>query len=89
MFRRLMDILKSCRDEKINSSVYIGLCFGIFSYFQKMEKVPERLFRHFGHDLRTQYQNFESFSDSFQAHKNFSSQKRNLLESPLNSFRTP
>ena len=43
--------------------------FFTFSYFHKMEKVPESLFRQFGHALRTRYQSFESFSDSVYARK--------------------
>ena len=34
-----------------------------------MEKDFERLLRHFGHTLETQYQRSESVSDSFQARK--------------------
>ena len=63
--------------------------FFTFLYFHKMEKVLERLFRHFGHALRTQHQSSESFSDCFQARKKILVMKRILMESPLNSFQTP
>ena len=39
----------------------MGSLFWTFFYFLKMEIVLERLFRYFGHILRTQYQSLKSF----------------------------
>ena len=44
MFMRLMEFFKSCRDEKMSSSVYGGVCFWLFCTSLKQKRSPSVCF---------------------------------------------
>ena len=88
MFRRLMDIFKSCRDEKIIFGNYGGV-FVFIVLPEKWKKSLSICFNTFDTLLELSIKVSSLFPILFGLVKTSRHEKRNLMECPLNSFQTP